>query len=151
MRRRPLPRRRCVPPPSRCCRFITARCLSSLAVSFGDAIVLVLREPGSGKEERRGDDVLQADSGVAPGFDIRPVGTLAHQRVATHDDAVYSFRLRRETGAQFEAGVDYQEQHDRSHDLFAIEGPWDVRSPILVPMRTSVPSPRGQVSLATSG
>jgi hypothetical protein len=43
--------------------------------------------------------VLQANPGVAPGLDIRPVGPLAHQRVATHDDAVYRFRLRRETGA----------------------------------------------------
>ena len=33
-RRRPLPRRRCVPPLSRCCRYITTRCLNSLAVSF---------------------------------------------------------------------------------------------------------------------
>jgi hypothetical protein len=32
--------------------------------------------------------------------------------VATHHDAVYRFRLRRETGAQFETGVDYREQHD---------------------------------------
>src|SRR6516162_5157346 len=47
-----------------------------------------------------------------PVFDIRPVGTLAHQRMATHDDAVYRFRLRCETGAQFETGVDYREQHD---------------------------------------
>jgi len=32
--------------------------------------------------------------------------------MATHDDAVYRFRLRCETGAQFETGVDYREQHD---------------------------------------
>ena len=34
-------------------------------------------------EERCGDGVLQADFGAAPGLDIRPVGTLAHQRVVT--------------------------------------------------------------------
>jgi hypothetical protein len=44
----------------------------------GDAIVFVLREPGSAKEERCCDGVLQADPCVAPGLDIRPVGTLAH-------------------------------------------------------------------------
>jgi hypothetical protein len=62
--------------------------------------------------ERCGDGVLQADPGVAPGLDIRSVGTLAHQRVAAHDDAVYRPRLRRETRAQYETGVDYGEQHD---------------------------------------
>jgi hypothetical protein len=42
--------------------------------------------------------VLQADLGISPGLDIRPVGALAHQRVAAHNDAVYRFRRRRVTG-----------------------------------------------------
>jgi len=60
-----------------------------------------LREPSSAEQERCGDGVVQADPGVALGLDIRPVGTLAHQRVTTHDDAVDRPGCRCVTGAQF--------------------------------------------------
>src|SRR5262249_24439267 len=78
----------------------------------GDAIVLVLRQPGGAKEKRDGDAVLQADPGVAPGLHIWPVGALAHQRMAAHEDAVDRFRRRRVTGTQLETGIDYRKQHD---------------------------------------
>ena len=64
-----------------------------------DAMILVLREPGGAKEQRYRDAVLQADPGVAPGLDIRPVRPLAHQRVAAHDDPVNCLRRRRVAGA----------------------------------------------------
>src|SRR3954452_19829801 len=64
----------------------------------GDATVLVLRQAGGAEQERNRDAVLQADPGVAPGSDIGPVGALAHQRMAAHDDALDRVRRWHMTG-----------------------------------------------------